>query len=76
MISKLNVNPFQDVNSPLVGPVQYTTTLRRPLGAASGGGKTDDDQNTRTVTAFTGHRILFVDVWMNFVQRDVEALSG
>jgi hypothetical protein len=44
------------VNSlPLVGPVQYTKTLRRPLGAASGGGKTDVDQNTRTMATFTGH---------------------
>ena len=28
------------------------------------------------MTAFTGHLILFVDVWTNFVQSDVEALSG
>ena len=77
MITKLNVNPFQAVNSlPLVEPVQYTTTLRRPLGATSGGEKTDDDKNTRTMAAFTGHRIMFVDVLMNFVQRDVEASNG
>ena len=25
--------------------------------------------------AFSGHRILFVDVWINFVQSDIEALS-
>ena len=55
MVTKLTSTTFQAVNSlPLVGPVQYTTTLRRPLGAASGGGKTDDDQNTRTTAAFTG----------------------
>ena len=54
----------------------YDDRLRRPLGATSGGEKTDNNQNTRTMAAFTGHRILFVDVLMNFVQRDVEASNG
>ena len=30
----------------------------------------------RTVTTFTGHRILFVDVCTNFVHSDVEGFSG
>jgi hypothetical protein len=29
-----------------------------------------------TVTTLTGHLILLVDVWTNFVHNEVEALSG
>jgi len=46
MVSKLNVNRFQAVNSPPQNRSVYcTTTLRCPLGATSGWEKTDD---TRT----------------------------
>ncbi len=77
MVSNLNVNPFQALNSPLVEPV----SIRRPSGVhweqhQAGKRLTIHEHNARTVTAFTGHRILFVDVWMNVVQGDVEALSG
>lgn len=43
-------------------PLVEPVSMRRPSGVQ--------------VTAFTGHLILFVDVWTNFVQSEVEALSG
>jgi hypothetical protein len=79
MVTKLNVNPFQAVNSlPLVELVQYTTTLRRPLGATSGGGKTGDECRRSKYTNYGGiHGTSnFVRGSVNFVQRDVEASSG
>ena len=74
---KIERQPVPGRDSPLVEPV----SIRRPSGVhwerhQAGKRLTIHEQNARTVTAFTGHRILFVDVWMNFVQRDVEALSG
>ena len=78
MVSKLNVNPFQAVNSPLVEPVNMKTVTSGVHWERHQAGKRQPirDQNLRTLTAFTQHRLWFVDVWMNFVQSDVEALSG
>lgn len=60
------------------GACQYASTLWRPLGVGGTLGVVREifRGRRRTVTAFTGHLILFVDVWTNFVQSDVEALSG
>ena len=75
---KIERQPVPGREFPTRGTGQYTTTLRRPLGATSCWEKTDDTRtkNARTVTVFARHRIFFVDVWMDFVQSDVEALSG
>ena len=35
-----------------------------------------NDNSERTVTTLTGQRILFVEVWMNLVHSDVDALPG
>ena len=63
---------------PACGACQYAATLRRPLivGATSAMVREIYVGRRRTVTAFTGHLILFVEVWTNFVQSDVEELSG
>jgi hypothetical protein len=37
--------------------------------------RTDDKRKMTNVTAFTGHRILLVDMWIDFMQSDVETLS-
>ena len=62
MVSKLNVRPFQSVNSPLVEPVR---TLR-PSGvhyhSYQHGRRYEDKDREHTATQFTGHRILLVDV--------------
>ena len=48
---------------PTDGTGQEATTLWHLLGASSGKEKTGDTRKkSRTVTAFMGHRILFVDV--------------
>lgn len=73
IVSKLKVRPFHSVNSPLVEPVR----TRRPSGVHYKNVRSlRAAKNLRTVTTFTGHRILLVDVCTNFVQREVEQLSG
>jgi hypothetical protein len=74
---KIERQPVPGREFPTSGTSQYTTTLRRPLGATSGWEKIDDTRTKCTTCDGIGWTwILFVDVWMNFVQSDVEALSG
>lgn len=79
MVSKLNVRPFHNVNSPLVEPV----STRRPSGVHCRSQKAKVMTNARgqgtgvkwlTATTFTGNLILFVEVCTNLVQIEVEEL--
>jgi hypothetical protein len=76
MVSKLNVRPFQSVNSPLVEPV----SMRRDSGVhyilLGREGYNQKIWKKRTSTTFTGQRILLVEVCTNLVHKDVEGLSG
>ena len=79
IVSKLNVRPFHNVNSPLVDPVK----TRRHSGVHYDNRNASEQirgwyfcSEVLTTTQFTGHRILFVDVWTNLVHNDVEGFSG
>jgi hypothetical protein len=74
---KVERQPVPGCELPARGAGQDAATLWGPLETASGArDRQRRKTKRRTVTAFTGHRILFVDVWTNLVQSDVDALSG